>query len=481
MTETRAYRFGDSDRPGLLLGLSARQSAPIAVAVLTFALLLQANCPVGVAFLVPVAGVVVAFGRWRHAPLTDLLVPGTALLLHQLTLRLRPSSSREPGVDCEAPVALRGLEVRHCARTGFAVIHDTVRGTVTGVVRVYTHGFPFASATEQHALLDAWSATLAPFGREGSPVSQIVWQETTRPADRVAHRAFLESTDIAERAAEPAVSDYLALVEHQTARELAHEVLISLSIDLRRIRRRQLHDADEVLAEELRVLQLRLESAGITVEPPMTAVEVTACLQVRSEPFADQNRPARRPSLALASRRTVPSWYPAPIEERWAHVRVGTALHRTFHVARWPGLPVGADWLGALLTDADLVRTVTVVLEPVPTRLAARAAGRELVARESDADAKEQRGFRVNARERRRFSDVEARERELAEGHTEFRFAGLITVTSDGQDQLERDCRTVEQAAAQSLLELRPMDARHARGWVASLPIGRVLARTATT
>ena len=45
-------------------------------------------------------------------------------------------------------------------------------------------------------------------------------------------------------------------------------------------------------------------------------------------------------------------------------------------------------------------------------------------------------------------------------------------------DELDDACADVEQAAAQSLLDLRPLDARHDLGWVASLPLGRGLART---
>ena len=108
------------------------------------------------------------------------------------------------------------------------------------------------------------------------------------------------------------------------------------------------------------------------------------------------------------------------------------------------------------------------------------AADREVMAREADADMKERKGFRVNARERKRLADVERRERELSEGHAEFRFVGLVNVTAPTLDDLDDDCTVVEQAAAQSLLDLRPLDARHDQGWVASLPLGRALAPGST-
>src|SRR5690606_13591699 len=121
-------------------------------------------------------------------------------------------------------------------------------------------------------------------------------------------------------------------------------------------------------------------------------------------------------------------WGPMVVEPAWGHCRVDGAVHRSYHVAGWPRLPVGADWLSGLLADTHCVRTVTVVMEPVPMGRAARAADREVMAREADSELKERKGFRVNARERKRLSDAERRERELSEGHAEFAFVGLVTV-----------------------------------------------------
>jgi type IV secretory pathway VirB4 component len=165
-------------------------------------------------------------------------------------------------------------------------------------------------------------------------------------------------------------------------------------------------------------------------------------------------------------------------QAEWSHVRVDGAFHRTYRMANWPQLPVGSDWLNVLLTGTTAVRTVTVVLEPVPMGRAARAADREVMSREADADMKTQKGFRVNARERKRLADVEARERELSEGHAEFQFVGIVTVTAPDLDALDDACADVEQAAAQSFLDLRPLDARHDVAWLASLPLGRVLTRS---
>ena len=98
------------------------------------------------------------------------------------------------------------------------------------------------------------------------------------------------------------------------------------------------------------------------------------------------------------------------------------------------------------------------------------------MSREADAEMKERRGFRVSARDRKRTEDVRQREAELTEGHPEFRFVGLVDVAAPDLDTLEDACAAVEQAAAQSLVDLRPLEARHDLGWVANLPLGRNVA-----
>lgn len=161
------------------------------------------------------------------------------------------------------------------------------------------------------------------------------------------------------------------------------------------------------------------------------------------------------------------------VETRWFEAHIDDSLHRSFRIAMWPMLPVAADWLGPLLTVDDVTRTVTVVMEPVPIAAAAQDANRQLTSIEADQQQKERHGFRLTARERRRQNDVEIRERELAEGHPLFRHVGFVTVTAPDLDRLEEACSRVEQAAAQSLVDLRPLAARQGEGWVASLPLGR--------
>lgn len=221
----------------------------------------------------------------------------------------------------------------------------------------------------------------------------------------------------------------------------------------------------------------RIEAAGLVVDGPLDEAALSDAVRIRSDPLRSHQVATLRRSLAAAAGRVPLEWAPMVVEPAWTCCRVDGVYHRSYRVAGWPQLPVPTDWLGGLVGDGRAVRTVTVVMEPVPLAQAARAADREVMAREADADMRQERGFRVPARERKRLAEVEARERELSEGHPEFRFVALVDVVATDLDGLDDACAEVEQAAAQSLLDLRPLDSRHDLGWVASLPLGRALRR----
>ena len=55
------------------------------------------------------------------------------------------------------------------------------------------------------------------------------------------------------------------------------------------------------------------------------------------------------------------------------------------------------------------------------------------------------------------------------------RLAGFVDVCAPSLEALEVAAADVEQAASHALVDLRPLEARHGQGWVASLPLGRTV------
>ena len=486
----RTYRFGDASRPGLLLGLSGRQAVPLVGGVLWLTFAMQISAPVLIVLAGPVAGVVTAFGRFRGAPLAEVGGPGLRLWWARRAGNaqwIRASLlGAGPGYEDDLPVQLAGLEVLEVPTpwltrpVGIAVIRDVHAGTVTAVLRVRGRGFPLSSPAEQDGLLAVWGGALTPFAREQGAVSRVCWHEWAHPIGAEGHQQFVAELGMADRVTDVEVADYLDLFESQARSTVTHEVLLTVTVDQRRVRARRstasIDAAIEVLLNEVRLLSDRLATAALTVDDPLAPAELSTAVRLRSDPTRAAQIAEVSRSLAAATGRDSIEWGPMATGRAWGHVTVDGSLHRCFRVATWPILPVGADWLGPLLSTSVATRTVTVVLEPVPTSRAARIADREVMSREADAEMKERRGFRVSARDRKRMDDARQREAELAEGHPEFRFVGLVDVAAPSLEALDDACAAIEQAAAQSLIDLRPLEARHDLGWVASLPLGRTVA-----
>ena len=482
MTAAARYRFGEPGRVGVVLGMSLRQTIPIVAGVMWLTVMMVVGLPV-VGALGPVAGIAVALGRWRRAPLYEVAVPGSKLAVQRLTghstWRRRSLPPTRPVVAADVPQALGGVRIVEAQVTwstgshAVGVVHDRPAATVSIVLPVAGGGFPVASPVEQDGLVAAWGAALAPIARARCPVSRVTWQEGAHPVGVEGHRRFLAAAG-RQRVHPAANADYTALLDEVGPFTIAHDVYLTLTADLRRVRGRRgasaVDAAIDLLVEETRQLASRLETGGFTVGPLLSPGEVCSAVRWRSDPTRTAGG---RRSLAAAAGRAVDEWGPMAVEAGWFEARVDGSWHRSFAIAGWPMLPVAADWMGPLLTADDVTRTVTIVLEPVPLATAAQDANRQLTSIEADHEQKERHGFRLTARERRRQSDVEIRERELAEGHPLFRHVGIVTVTAASLDELDDGCSRVEQAAAQSLIDLRPLAARQAEGWVASLPLGR--------
>ena len=323
-----------------------------------------------------------------------------------------------PGFEDHLPPALAGLEVREVELdwppTPFAaaVVHDGRAGSVSMVVPVQGVGFPVASLREQDGLLAGWGAALAPLARARCPVSRVTWQEWTHPAGVAGHREFLAALDRPHPS--PAGADYDELLDVQAPVTIAHEVLLTVTVDRRRVRRPRrsapLAAAIDALGEETRLLVARLESAGLQVGRPLSPLELSTAIRLRCDPSRARQLDGLSRSLAAAVGRGTLEWGPMAVEADWFHARVDGAHPPVVSGGGLADAAGGRRLAGSAAHLRRATRTVTVVLEPVPLARAAADANRQLTSIESDHAQKERHGFRLTARERRRQADVEGRD-----------------------------------------------------------------------
>jgi hypothetical protein len=341
--EARRYRFAALQRTGLFGAVPPTLLVTLSVAVIGGWAAVLVGAPLVLVALPLVVGGLVGFGRVGGQPI-HALVPHLASWAWR-RLRRRQSWCRPVPLLADSqrvhslPPALAGLELFDVdlPRTGggatLGVVRDRPAGAVSAVLRVAGDGqFALADAAVQDAKVDLWGLALAGFCREGAAVSRITWHEWTSPTGVGDHKTDLESR-WADEPETPARRAYLALVDTVAPTSVRHEVLLTITVDLRRVRRRSgmssFATAVEALGEEVRLFGARLEHAGVRVGPPLRAAEIITATRTRSDPSLLPRLTTLQRSLAAASGRAAPVFGPMAVDEGWAQVRVDGAVHRT--------------------------------------------------------------------------------------------------------------------------------------------------------
>jgi hypothetical protein len=496
--DARRYRFAASRKAGLFGTIPATLLVTLTTGVIASWLAVISHAPAALALAPLAASGLVGFGRVGGRPLHELLPRLVVWGVRRVLRRhrwCRPVPLIVDGtLPAALPKALDGLSVFEVDRPWMiaglppatvGIIRDKTAGTITTVMPVAGDGqFALADPATQDSKVDLWGLALAGFCREGGPVTRVTWRDWTAPTGIGDHHHHL-STQPDDGEGSEARRSYLKLIEHVAPTSVRHQVLVEVTLDPRLVRTKR-HGADleaavGVLLEETRLFASRLEHAGLHVTAPLDAAAVVEATRVRSDPRLVNLLPELSRSLAAASGKAPAEFGPIAVEEHWDHVRVDGAMHRSWWFARWPRREVPAGWLDQLLFNIGVTRTITVVFEPISPSRSDRDIDKESVTRETNADDRARRGFRIRAVDRKASREVTLRESELNDGYSELAYVGLLTITTASMDELDAASGLVEQIAAQAGIELHPLYARHAAGWVASLPLGRTIARKTGT
>jgi len=502
--QPRRYRFAGRDLTGWILGLTGAQCLTLGIAVVTAGLVLDGGAPAPLALLPLIGGAALAFARISGMPLWDWL-PGHAALALRRALRLTgwkadlavSSASAAPRATAQPqlPPSFGRITLTHvpvpgwCRRqgAGVGVVEDCMDGTVTATLRVRGRAFPLEDEGEQDRLVAGWGEALSAFCAEASSIAWVRWSEWAAPADLDAHIAHLEQ----HRAVppdDPAVVAYRELLDLAASTASAHETLVSVTVDSRHLPLRRgrpsrrnraaaRSETVEVLLEELRLLGLRLEAAGLAVDPPLSVAELATAVRLRLNPICRSDLAVRGRSLAAqAGLVSIHNAGPMSTVEHRRYFEADTSLHRCFQIAEWPRRDVSAGWMEPLLLEGAGVRTVSFTCYPVPPSRSARHVNRDATRLVTDAELRERKGFRVGAVHRRAQAAVAEREEELTAGHGDVEYLGLVAVTASDPAALEAACAEYRQLAARAGLELRALDANHDLAVAAVLPLGRPLA-----
>ncbi len=484
----RVYRLSPPDRTGWLLGLGGPQVLTMGTALVGGAVLMGLGVPVGPVSVVVIGAAMFSLVRVGGRPLMEWLPSVWRWARHRRgeawlapVAPLNGDATTSPAL----PPPLDGQEVTESG--AMAIVADKAAGTYAASVRVAGRQFALVERGEQDGLLALWGDALAAFCREGSPVAEIRWSEWAAPAGMEEQHAYLAEHAIAD-VLDPAVASYRDLLRTASPTATRHEVLVTVVVSSRRLKVGVRHQgnpaaaASEVLAEELRQLSRRLESAGLAVSAPLSAPEVARALRVRLDPQVIATLDRRGRSLGDRAGLVAPvDGGPLAATSAWGHWQVDGSLHRSFYFREWPRFDVGPTWMSDLLLYGGGVRTIAMSYQPVPPRVSQRAILRQAAKLDADVSQRQRQGWRVGAHHRRASEAVEEREQELVNGFSEFEYVGLVDVCAPNLEALERSCADVIQVSASCGVELRPLHGRHEEGGAACLPLARGLALKALT
>lgn len=324
----------------------------------------------------------------------------------------------------------------------------------------------------------AWASVISAYGRR-SPVESLRWIERQIPDQGEGPIAYLrERWGTAEEAPQVARESYQHLLEGASTIGWQHEVLITITISAqkawRQMRRAGDNDLDRgaclMLANEASNLKLLLEQAELHVTPLLTARELAQAIRVAYDPDARRRRTALKRHGSQDGPHPANAW-PRYLGERLRDVETEGGIHRTYWISEWPRTDVGPAFLSPAILQTACRRAIAVELRPMAMAKARRMHRRLLVKQMTDDQSREKARFAEGPEHKRARADLEERGDDLAEGHAAVEFCGWITVTGEDLNDLEQACVDVEERASQAALEIEPMDGRHERAFMETLPV----------
>jgi hypothetical protein len=165
---------------------------------------------------------------------------------------------------------------------------------------------------------------------------------------------------------------------------------------------------------------------------------------------------------------------PLAIDEEWTRLRSDSGWHAALWVTEWPRLEVVPGFLWPLVLAPQVRRSLSIVLEPVPTATALKEVRRERFEHASDQINRDKHGQITDYATVREHEDVNQRERELVSGHGELRYAAFVAVSAPTEDELTAAVDEITNAAIESYCEVRVLWGEQAAGFAAAaLPLCR--------
>jgi hypothetical protein len=471
-------RFGSRQRKGVLLGLSGPRLTTLGAAALLLTIGIFAAGWTGLLFAAPFDTALLACAYVRAGDTT--LVEWAPVALHWTARRatgqdrylIRLAEPRPAGT-LALPGDAAALRVHVDAVSGAAMIHDPHRRTLTVTCLVTHPAFVLLGAADQARRVTGWGRTLASLARTGH-LATVQICEAAVPDSGTDLLDYWTSHGRHDGSWQSCTyGEFLRVAAPASAR---HRTTISLTLDLRRAARaihrsgRGLTGAAAVLRSDMTAFGTALRAAELTVARWLSEADLARITRGAYDPdgAARLDGTSLGTSLATAG--------PVGIREHWAWFQSDSCVTAVLAITEWPRSDTYPNFLHPLLLAPGIRKTVTLVAHPVPAYEARRDIRRQKVDYLTDAEQKARLGQIADHTDTIEYADVLHREQELAAGHADLRYTGLIAVTAPDKAALDEAVTAVEQAAIHADCDTRLLVGQQTQAFTAAaLPLGRGL------
>ena len=356
--------------------------------------------------------------------------------------------------------------------TGAVMVHDPHQATLTAIVGVSHPAFILLDPAEQERRVIGWGRVLGTVCRSGR-IASLQIMERTLPDS---------GSGLAEWWSRHGNQDgtwtsttYGELIDRAGPAGERHASTISLSLDLKAAARAIRaagggnRGATAVLRQEMSTLVAALRSADLAPSDWLEPGDLAVILRSAYDPVV-ASALERHGDLG----RDLATAGPVAVTESWGGLRSDSAHHCVLWISEWPRSLVFPGFLAPVLLASGVRRSFSLLYTPMRSDQAARDIRKKKTAYISDAAQRQRIGQIEDTQQSAEYHDVLQQEADLTAGHGILRATGLIAISADQPDDLERAVALIEQAAIQASCETRRLWGQQAQAFAAAaLPLCR--------
>ena len=477
--ELAPVKFSRLTRRGVLLGLSGSQLVVVGFGAITLIFALYVGGGASLMYVVPILLVCagLAFVGVGGRKVVEWLPVVTRWLWRstggQLLFRRRIVQPRPVGTLALPGDAAR-LRQWFDPESGAVMVHDPHRSTLTAIVGVTHPAFILLDPLEQQRRVTSWGRVLATACRSGRIASVQVMERTLPDSGKGLAQWWSQH---GRQDGSWTSTTYGELIDRAGPAGERHASTVSIALDMKAAGRAIRaagggnRGAAAVLRQEMSTMTAALRAADLAPSGWLKPGDLAVILRSAYDPVvagALERHGDLGRDLATAG--------PVAVSETWASVRSDSAHHCVLWISEWPRSLVYPGFLAPVLLSSGVRRTFSLLFTPMRTDQAARDIRKKKTEYISDAAQRQRIGQIEDAQQGAEYNDVLQQEADLTAGHGILRTTGLIAVSAQDSDELERAVADIEQAAIQASCETRRLWGQQAQSFsAAALPLCRAV------